>query len=317
VKTRGLRLAVCSVLAVALAAGCSSAPKKQNQQFDLRNRAAETAKFGNDAFRKGDLDQAMRLFTLALALNAAADSSTGLVDSYNSVGKVHLARGAGDEAARHFRQALSIAQETGDAGLVARSRNNLGEAAFAASDFTGALTLFDEALATSGLPADVRAVILHNQGAALRRLSRTAEAAEKFNTALKINTREKNWYEAASNCYMLASLESEAGSFKGALDLARQALRYDRRVENSRGIANDYVALGKISARSGDQAGALDSFQRAVLVLRSMTVVDTRVIAGRELDEAARLAAETAERLGRNDEARAYRELLRGREQAH
>jgi tetratricopeptide (TPR) repeat protein len=312
---RILPLVACAVLAAVMMAGCSSAPKKQDQLFDLRNRAAETAKFGNDAFRKGDLEQAMRLFTLALALNAAADSRAGLVDSYNSVGKVHLARGAGDEAVRHFQEALRIAEDMADPGLIAQSRNSLGEAAFAAADFAGALALFGQALDTHGLGGQTRAVILHNQGAALRRLGRTAESGEKFEAALRINSRYKNWFEAASNSYMLASLRSEAGNASGALALARQALRYDRRVENSRGIAKDYVALGRITAKSGDEARALEHYERAVLVLRSMTVVDTRVIVGRELDEAARLAAETAEKLGRTDEARTYRELLRGREQ--
>jgi len=298
----------------ALSFSCSSAPKKQDELFDQRNRAAELARFGNDFYRRGDLDQALRVFTLALAYNAVADDRPGLVESYNSIGKVHLARSANEEASRHFAQALRIAQGLGDGALVAKSQNNLGEAAFARGEFAASLELFGQALSARGLADTDRAVVLHNEGSALRRLGRAAEAEPPFREALAINVREKVWTEAASNYYMLASLESERGQLARARELAGQALESDRKVENGKGIAKDYVALGRIAGRSGDAEGALDFFERAVLVYRSVIVVDSKADVRQGLEEAALQAAETAERLGRADVARGYRELLRERE---
>lgn len=307
---------LCALLALVAAAtfSCSSAPKKQDQVFDQRNRAAELARFGNDFYSKGDLDQALRVFTLALAYNAVADNRPGLVESYNSIGKVHLARGANEDASRHFGQALRIAQDLGDEALAAKSQNNLGEAAFARGEFAAALELFGKALGGRGLADSDRAVVLHNEGSTLRRLGRAAEAEPRFREALAINVREKIWTEAASNYYMLASLETERGELARAVELALQALESDRKVENGRGIAKDYVALGRISARSGDAQVALDYFERAVLVYRSVIVVDAKADVRRGLEEAALQAAETAERLGLADVARGYRDLLRERE---
>jgi len=300
-------------LLAALAAGlvsCSSAPKNQDQVFEQKNRAAELARFGNDYYRKGDLDQAQRFFTMALAYNAAADNRAGLAETYNSLGKVALARGANDEATRQFAEALRIGEELGDPSLVAKAQNNFGEAAFARGEFVASLELFVKALAARGLAETDRAVMLHNQGSALRRLGRSPEAEALFREALAINVREKVWSEAASNYYMLASVESERGQYARAEDMAREALASDRKVENSRGIANDYVALGRLAARAGDSEKALDYFGRAVLVYRSLAAVEPRADVRAGLHDAARQAAETAERLGRADVARGYRDML-------
>ncbi len=297
-------------LVAAAALSCSSAPKNQDLVFEQKNKAAELARFGNDSYRKGDLDQAARFFTMALAYNAAADNRPGLAESYNSLGKVALARGAGDDATRQFNEALHIGEELGDAALVAQAQNTLGEVAFARGDFAGSLDLFAKAVGAKGLADTTRAVMLHNQGSALRRLGRGPEAEGLFREALAINVREKVWFEAASNYYMLASVESERGQYARAEELALSALESDRKVENSRGIANDYAALGRIAARAGDQARSLDYFERAVLVYRSLAAVEPRADVRAGLRDAASQAAEAAEHLGRSDVARTYRDLL-------
>ncbi len=304
----------CALLALAvlLAVGCSSAPKRQDEVFELRNRAAEAARFGNDHYRRGDLEQAARFFALSLACNAAVDNRAGLAESYNSLGKVHLARGADEEASRAFGQALRIGQDIGDSAVVAKAQNNLGEAAFARGQFAAALELFVKAGAGSALRDGDQAVVLHNQGAALRRLGRPAEAEPLLREALAINTREKVWDEAASNYYVLAALEADRGAFAKARELAALALESDRKVENSRGIAKDYVALGRIASRSGDAEAALEFFERAVLVYKSLAVVDVRADVRGGLQEAAAAAAQAADGLGRTDVAGTYRALLQG-----
>lgn len=306
------RLFALAALAAAVTLACSSAPKKQDEVFDQKNKAAEAARFGNDYYRRGDLDQAARFFALSLAYNAAADNRAGLAESYNSLGKVHLARGANEEAVRHFGQALRIGQDLGDGALAAKAQNNLGEAAFARSEFAAALELFVTAGGGRGLADGDRAVVLHNQGAALRRLGRPAEAEPLLREALAINTRGRTWEEAASNCYVLAALEAERGALPRAREFAALALENDRKVENSRGIAKDYVALGRIASRAGEAEAALDFFERAVLVYKSLAVVDARVDVRGGLEEAATAAAQTADGLGRAEVARSYRALLQG-----
>ncbi len=291
---------------------CSSAPRRQDEVFEQKNKAAEAARLGNDSYRKGDLEQASRFFTLALACNAAVDNRAGLAESYNSLGKVSLARGANDEAVRHFAQALRIAQDLGAGALASKAENNLGEAAFARGEFAAALEQFGKALGGKGLTDGEKAVVLHNQGAALRRLGRPAEAEPLLREALTINTRDKIWDEAASNYYVLASLETERGALDRARELAGLALESDRKVENGRGIAKDYVALARIAARAGDRERALELFERAVLVYQSLAALDARVDVRAGLAEAAEAAAQTADGLGRADVARRYRALLQG-----
>ena len=65
------------VLALSLFA-CSSAPKRQAEDFEGRNRAAEFAGFGNTSYGQGDYLNALRFFQLALAHNAVAALKQGV-----------------------------------------------------------------------------------------------------------------------------------------------------------------------------------------------------------------------------------------------
>jgi tetratricopeptide (TPR) repeat protein len=234
-----------------------------------------------------------------------------MAESYNALGKTHAAQGNYEEAARHFDLALRIARDTGNAAIEARSLNNVGEAAFSRGDFESALEQFALALEAGGseLPDSDRAVVLHNLGSAARRMGRAEEAEAYYREALAINMREKLWEEAASNYYMLASLEVERGDYAAAMASATLALESDRKVENSVGIGKDYVAMGRIAQRMGDPAEALDYFERSVFVYRSLSVVAPKLVRKEVILASIDLAIGAAERSGAEDVAARYRSL--------
>src|SRR4030042_2060326 len=96
------RSACALALVAAVAFACSSAPRRQDEVFDLRNKAAEAARFGNDYYRGGDLDQALRtaqdIGDAALAAKAE-----------NNLGETAFARG-------EFAAALELFVKAGGAG---------------------------------------------------------------------------------------------------------------------------------------------------------------------------------------------------------
>jgi tetratricopeptide (TPR) repeat protein len=309
-RTLGLLLFFC------LLVGCSSAPKRQPEVIDSRNRAAEYSEFGNTAYGQGDYEGALRFFQLSLAHNAVADDRLGLSDSYNSIGKVYLAQGKDGDAERHFAQAYRIAEDAGDAALMAKSRNNQGEVSYGRGEFQVAMELFQEALETGGgsLEDPDRAVILHNLGSASRRLEQTTEAEDYYQKALAVNTREEYWAEAASNYYMLASLYLENGRGQEALEMAQGALESDRKVENGPGIAKDYLALGRIATALGDPTRGLDYYERSVFVLRSLEVVRPKQADPALLVTAIKRVIEVAKTLGDTEAVARYTELLQDAE---
>ena len=303
---------VVLVLAAMAVVGCSSAPKSADEVFDERNRAAEYARFGNDYYRSGDYERAMRFFTLALASNGAVDNRGGIAETYNSLGKTLLAQGRNQEAVRHFDQALRIGDELADEVIRGKSFNNLGEAAFSRGEFQAAAELFSRSLDIDALQEPDRAVVLHNLGACARRLGDVDRAEDLIRQALEINDKGRYWAESASNRYVLASLYSERGLYERALVEARSALENDRKVENGAGIAKDYIALGKISLRTGDNQGALGYFERGVFVYQSLKVARPALDVHASLTLAAELAIEAAEAVGDREAEVRYRALLAG-----
>ena len=90
------------LLSLFLLLACSSAPKPQEEVVEARNKAAEYAEFGNSHFRQGLYDRAIDFFELSLAYNGPVDNQPGMVSSYNSLGRVYLAKDAFTRP-EHFR----------------------------------------------------------------------------------------------------------------------------------------------------------------------------------------------------------------------
>jgi tetratricopeptide (TPR) repeat protein len=101
---------------------------------------------------------------------------------------------------------------------------------------------------------------------------------------------------------MIASVQSRQGDAAAALASLGEALRFDRLMERSLGIAKDLAAIGLLYRRQGDEAAALDSYRRSLQVYQSLSLVE----------EARRLLPaliELAERAGFAGEAQTYRRL--------
>ena len=113
------------VFSCCLMLSCSSAPEQPKESTEKKERAAEYTKSGNSFFNQGQYTQALQLFNLALNDNISVDNEAGIVQSYNSIGKVYLAAGYLDEAEQHFRNAALQAEILRDPLLLAQSKTNL------------------------------------------------------------------------------------------------------------------------------------------------------------------------------------------------
>jgi len=302
----GIETAVFLIIMLTLAS-CSSLPKGDRQVVESQNRAAGYARFGNQYFAEGNLSKALDFFRLALEENQSIDNETGIAKTYYSIGKVHLSAENLEEAENAFSHTREIAERTGRPQLLMYAYSGSGELAMARNDPARALELFESSLGEARQLSDDpkwTAIALHNVGTALSRLGKLDDAETRFQAAAEINTQENRYRELASNHYMLASIYSRRTEYQKAEVELQTAMKNDKIVENSLGIAQDLRALGMVQEKSGNLETALDYYQRSLQVY---------VARGQRAPTVALLGVleRVASSLGMNDLAATYNEQLR------
>jgi len=292
---------------------CSTAPKVPEEVSEKRNKAVEYAEYGNRYYRQGLYSKALEMFSLSLAYCGSVDYEPGIVRSYNSLGKVYMALGKVQEAELNFNRAFGISQRLEDPVLSSQTLTNRGEVFLRRGEYDAALKVFTEALENENRLEDPdRAIIYHNLGSLYRRMNRRDTALGYLQKAVELNERSKRSEELASNYYMLASLFSEQKNYEEAEGNALLALKYDKKVENSLGIAKDYLALGIISRKSGSLESAFRYLEQSLFVYRSLVILNPILNLGEDVRQVIRYLVEVAELTGKTEEAAYYRGLLTG-----
>ena len=257
-----------------LISACSSLPANSGVVSVVKNRAAQYATTGNQFYARGEYAQALKLFQLSRDTNLSIDDREGAVTAFNSIGKTLLALGNPDAAVATFKTAIDLSRQLDNAALEIESETNLAELYLgvqpaAGSDPTGkALTLL-EAIVVKPATAATRgamAIAYHDLGTALARKSDYIRALAFLQMALQINDDLKRSVETASNHYMISSIYSRQGKSADALKEILLALEFDKKAENSAGIASDLAAAGDISEKSDKNGAAYDYFGRALEV---------------------------------------------------
>ncbi len=290
----------------ALSFSCSSAPEEAETVVETKNKAAEYADFGNKYYEESQYDQALKFFNLALDYNISIDNEEGMIQSYNSIGKVLLAAGEEDRAEENFITAFTIAEKTGNNALLLESNNNLGEIYLFKGDFNKALEYFEKALVLIGEDKEKdpkTAILYHNTGTVHKRLGNYQRAVEYLEKALEINTGNNKYVGMAANYYMIASIFSKKEQYTEAVNYALLALENDKLVENSSGIAKDMLALGIISRKAGNIADAYEYYKKSFMVYETLNLIT-------EVKKLLNYLEQTALLLELDDEAAAYKEAL-------
>jgi tetratricopeptide (TPR) repeat protein len=281
---------------------CSSAPPAKNEVFEKRNAAARYLEFGNRYFKDVQYDPALRFYELAAEYYASVDDQEGLVTAHNSIGKVHFIIGDLSTALNNYRKAYGIAESIKNSSLLLQSANNIGEVHIRRSENTEALEIFGKTLAAQDVQREETkelAVLYHNRGAVLRNIGRPDEALREAEKAQALNLSAKRFEELASNYYLMSSIYSRRGDFPEALKFAELALDYDKKMENSLGIAQDLTAIGIILEKMDKTSAAHDMYKRAFIVYRALRHIPGMMRTLEALESA-------AIKLGRPEEAEQY-----------
>jgi len=283
---------------------CSSAPPPKEEVFDKRNLATQYMEFGNRYYQDTDYQQALQLYLLAKNYFSSVDDTEGIIGAYNALGKTYLQLGMPAEAEAHVVFALDIAKTSRKDRFILQTVNHLAGIYLQGGIASKAHSLLEEyrSLIPQTPPWTIEhSVYYHNLGAALQALKRFQEAEQAVSQAVAINLELKNYGELASNYYLFALIRQSKGNLLQAINDAEAALKYDKQMENSIGIAQDLLLLGFLKEKTGNQTEAFDLYSRSFLVYRALNHRSGMERSLKRLEEA-------AEKSGRPLDAKLYRE---------
>jgi len=231
---------------------------------------------GRDADR-GSFESALVILDEALRLAVAADDPGLRVRAGLSRGNVLFSLGRGEEAEKAWNDALGEAERAGNGELAAVSRVYIarGKLLSQADESAGgaaAQTIRDEVNRNLAQIKDryYTAFAWTIIGLAEKELGRYAPAEAAVRRAVDIHEKDRYFELAGYDWFMIASFRSLAGNYRGALEALETAAAFDRRVENSWGLASDWRAMGDVHRKAGSAEASRAAYQRAAEIFRAL-----------------------------------------------
>jgi tetratricopeptide (TPR) repeat protein len=263
---------VCSAILFVFI-GCSSAPKGTLEVRSQRRMGLSQLEAAHRETDRGNYETALGLNSEAQRFAVRADDPALLIRTALSRGDILSWLDRPAEAQAAFDGALGEAERIGNAELAAVSRvyiarNRLrggGDAMELREEVRSALSLIKED------PADL-ALGWTVMGLAEKELGNWNEAEKGIKNALDIHVKGGYLERAAYDWYLIASIRSVSGDYQGALDALEEALSYDRRAENTYGLATDWRATGDVYKKAGKGPAADIAYRRSADIFRSINM---------------------------------------------
>lgn len=306
----GTRLFTLLLVTSSFTLACSSAPAPVTSINSRKNMAADNMRYGNAAYDQADYEKALQFFLLALENNTLADFEEGMVKCYHSIAKTFLALGKRDDSRRALENAQRILTFLQSKDLQAQQLFHQASLALEEGQIARAEEAIDQALQLNQATDNraQRAVLYHGLGMVKRAAGLKTSSNQLFVAALgyfqqaqKINESLMAYTELAANHYMQGMVYLSLGDWGKAGENLTQALQYDRKMENTMGIALDHRALGQLAAIQTDWNLAVAHHLRSYRIL--LTLNDAAQ-ARRSLD----LLIEALVKSNRNQEAEIFKQ---------
>ena len=260
-----------------LVAACSTPPKNPGEVYVLRKQAESQLDLGNKQADRGSYGPALVLLDEAWRLAVASDSQSLRVRTGLSRGNVLFALGRREESAEAWRNALDEAEKMSSPELTAVSRIHIARGVLLSASggdaASAAQSVRDQ---TDREMARIKSDRLYIAFAwtviaiAEKELGRFDEAETAIKRALELHEKDRHFEQAAYDWFLIASIRSFAKNYSGAAAAIEAAIAFDRRVENSWGLAADWRALGDIHKKAGRAEESRRAYLRAAEIFRSI-----------------------------------------------
>ncbi|MDR0511742.1 MAG: DUF1517 domain-containing protein [Treponema sp.] len=263
---------------------CSTAPRRSNEAFSIRNMAASQLELANLNASQGRFTDALFILDDAWLLAVSADDPILRVNIVISRGNILFSLELFEEAQAAWESAASEGDLSGLPLLAARARlyslrsrlvllsAQMAAQADASAEEMRAQILREIALVRSDQLALASGYI--TLAFVEKQLQRWADAENAAVRALRIYERGRFLEDAAFAWFVIASIRSLSGNYNAALGALRTSITFDRRAENGFGLASSWHAMGEVYERAGRAEDASAARRRAAEIYRAIGFSD-------------------------------------------
>jgi len=263
---------IAIIAVIVFFASCSTAPKRPAEIFKIQSMTDTLIGLANKEADQGNYEASLKLLDEAWRLAVTTDRPTLRIRVNMGRANALYALGRADEAERIWRDA-EIEATFGEEPMLAsacriyRARSTLisGKA-----DTKEVLALVEKEIDILKPDKLFYAMAWTVKGMAEKDLGRFEEAEKSVMNALSIHEKGRYLEQAAYDWYLIASIRSVNENYREAVEALNKALNFDRRAENTFGLAMDWAALGDVFAKTENNFAANLSWRRAVEIFRAM-----------------------------------------------
>ena len=273
------------IIVLGILSGCSSAPKKPAEIFTNRIIAANQLNMANQTANQGRYEDALLILEEARRLAIGADDPALRIKTATSRGNILFSMGRHSEAFSDWENAAAEGDASGEIVLAALARiyairaelvllsNEVDQSgknlAAEAEELKTRLTREIALARSDSLSAAAGYVTL---AMASKQIGAWAEAESTARRALDIHEKNRYLEEAAYDWFIIASIRSVAGNYEPSLQALRMAISYDRRAENSFGLASSWQAMGDVYQKAGQPEESIKAYRRAVEIFKAINL---------------------------------------------
>jgi len=243
---------------------CSSRPKNSGDVFQIRAQTEKELALANKEAGRGNFIVAQGLLEECKRKAILADDWGLIIRCGLSLGNVLFSIGK-NEAFLEWENAVRLAEKHGDKELLSVSKIYKARGALISGGADAQTVLNEVNSEASNIKNDKLYLAFSCQVKALayRALGSFREAEDAVKQSLAIHEKEKYLDNASYDWYTIASIRSMAGNTQGALDALTEAIKFDRRIENSWALAANWRATGDVHRKAGNNQAAKEAYLRA------------------------------------------------------
>jgi len=250
---------------------CSSRPKNSGDVNVIRNQTEKELLIANREAGKANYEIAKGLLEECKRKAISVDDWGLIIRCGISLGNVLFSMGQ-DAAFTEWDNAVQLAQKHNNKELLSISKVYQARGALLSGKAQAQTVLDDVNREAANIKNDKLYIAFTWQvkGLAYRALGSYKEAENAFKQSLDIHEKEKYLDNVSFDWYTIASIRSMSGNTQGAIQALEEAIKLDRRIENSWGLAANWRALGDIHRKAGNNQAAKDAYLRAKDIYTSL-----------------------------------------------